>query len=79
MGKAGVSYKSVIDYKLSRYACYLIVQNANPKFQAVALGQAYFAIQTIMFLGIKVTIYLYISAKISKFFCNQNAFINIKI
>jgi len=36
----------VIDYKLSRYACYLIVQNANPKFQAVALGQTYFAIQT---------------------------------
>ena len=35
-----------IDYKLSRYACYLIVQNANPKFKAVALGQTYFAVQT---------------------------------
>lgn len=44
--KTGVSTKSIIDYKLSRYACYLIVQNANPKFEAVALGQTYFAIQT---------------------------------
>lgn len=44
--KTGVSTKAVIDYKLSRYACYLIVQNANPKFKAVALGQTYFAIQT---------------------------------
>ena len=38
--------RNVIDYKLSRYACYLIVQNANPKYDMVALGQTYFAIQT---------------------------------
>lgn len=39
--------KEVIDYKLSRYACYLIVQNANPvRHKAVALGQTYFAVQT---------------------------------
>ena len=44
--KAGVTSKTIIDYKLSRYACYLIVQNANPKYEAVALGQTYFAIQT---------------------------------
>ena len=44
--KTGVSTKNIIDYKLSRYACYLIVQNANPNFEAVALGQTYFAIQT---------------------------------
>jgi len=44
--KAGVTTKTIIDYKLSRYACYLIVQNANPKFEAVALGQTYFAVQT---------------------------------
>ena len=44
--KTGVSTKTIIDYKLTRYACYLIVQNANPKFKAVALGQTYFAIQT---------------------------------
>jgi len=43
---AGASTKPILDYKLSRYACYLIVQNANPKFEAVALGQTYFAIQT---------------------------------
>ena len=36
----------IIDYKLSRYVCYLIVQNANPKKKMVALGQTYFAIQT---------------------------------
>ena len=36
----------IIDYKLSRYICYLIVQNENPKKQMVALGQTYFAIQT---------------------------------
>ena len=33
-------------YKLSRYACYLIVQNADPAKEVVALGQSYFAIQT---------------------------------
>ena len=44
--KTGVSSKTIIDYKLSRYACYLIVQNANPKIKAVALGQTYFAVQT---------------------------------
>ena len=44
--KAGVSEKKVIDYKLSRYACNLIVQNANPKYETVSLGQTYFAVQT---------------------------------
>lgn len=38
--------RSIVDYKLSRYACYLIVQNSNSKKEVVALGQTYFAIQT---------------------------------
>ena len=44
--KAGATVKEVIDYHLSRYACYLIVQNANPRKEVVALGQTYFATQT---------------------------------
>ena len=44
--KTGVSSKAIMDYKLSRYACYLVVQNANPKFEKVAQGQTYFAVQT---------------------------------
>ena len=44
--EAGSTTKPIMDYKLSRYACYLIVQNANPKYKAVALGQTYFAVQT---------------------------------
>ncbi len=34
------------DYKLSRYICYLIVQNGDPRKKVVAFGQKYFAIQT---------------------------------
>ena len=43
-GKGKEEY--IKDYKLSRYICYLIVQNANPRKKMVALGQTYFAIQT---------------------------------
>jgi len=44
--KSGATTKKVNDYELSRYACYLIVQNGNPRKEVIALGQTYFAIQT---------------------------------
>ena len=37
---------NIQDYKLSRYICYLIVQNADPSKEVVSLGQTYFAVQT---------------------------------
>ena len=46
MVQTGDSKRRIKDYKLSRYACYLIVQNSDPKKEIVALGQTYFAIQT---------------------------------
>ncbi len=44
IGKGG--QREVESVKLSRYACYLIVQNADPSKEVVALGQTYFAVQT---------------------------------
>ena len=44
--EAGATQKKVTDYEWSRYACYLIVQNGDPRKEVIALGQTYFAIQT---------------------------------
>lgn len=40
------AYRELEDVQLSRYACYLIVQNADPAKPIVAFGQTYFALQT---------------------------------
>lgn len=38
--------REIEDYRLSRYACYLIVQNGDPSKPVIANGQTYFALQT---------------------------------
>ena len=46
VGLGSGATRTVSDYMLSRYACYLLVMNSDPRKEVIAVGQTYFAIKT---------------------------------
>jgi DNA-damage-inducible protein D len=46
VGIGSGAQRGIEDWKFSRYASYLVIQNADPSKPLVALGQSYFAVQT---------------------------------
>jgi DNA-damage-inducible protein D len=45
-GKTKTKMKEISDYRLTRFACYLIVMNGDPRKEPIAHGQMYFAVKT---------------------------------